>query len=42
MLYPEEGSVYNYNLDDAGISSTDSDEALDDEEKIEKKVCSFL
>ena len=41
MLYPEEGTVYNYNLDDAGISSSDSDDALDDDEKGEKKVNTF-
>jgi len=38
LLYPDKGSIYAYNLDDAGISSSDSDEALDDDDKAEKKV----
>lgn len=42
MLYPEEGTVYSYNLDDAGISSSDSDEALDEEDKGDKKVFYWL
>ena len=38
LLFPEEGLVYNYRLDDAGISSSDSDDAIDDDEGKEKKV----
>jgi hypothetical protein len=38
MLYPEEENVFAYNLDDAGISSSESDDALDDDEKGERKV----
>ncbi|XP_052808511.1 dynein axonemal heavy chain 1-like isoform X3 [Mya arenaria] len=38
LLYPEEGTVFGYNLDDAGISSSESDDALDDEDKKDKKV----
>jgi len=38
MLYPDNGSVFNYRLDDAGISCSDSDEALEDEEKTDKQV----
>ncbi|XP_060604387.1 dynein axonemal heavy chain 1-like isoform X2 [Ruditapes philippinarum] len=38
MLYPEEENVFAYNLDDAGISSSESDDALDDDEKGERKI----
>ena len=39
LLYPEEGTVYSYNLDDAGISSSESDDAVDeDEEKKTREV----
>ena len=37
LLYPDSGSVYSYNLDDAGISSSESDDAVDEDEDKKKK-----
>lgn len=40
MLYPDEDNVFAYMLDDAGVSSSDSDDALEEEDKGERKVIS--
>ena len=40
-MFPAEGLVYDYRLDDAGISSSKSDDLIDDE-NVEKKEVSQL
>ena len=37
-MFPAEGMVYDYKLDDAGISSSKSDELMDDEVPERKEV----
>ena len=39
-MFPEEGLVYDYVLDDAGISRQDQDE-MEDEETVQKEVSSL-
>ncbi|XP_074644244.1 dynein axonemal heavy chain 1-like [Tubulanus polymorphus] len=39
LVFPEEGSVYDYMLDDGGISQPGSDDDEEDENKEEKPVC---
>lgn len=34
MQFPDEGLVYDYKLDDAGISSIEDDEDEDNEKKV--------
>lgn len=36
LPFPETGIVYNYRLDDAGISSSENDENLEEETEIQK------
>lgn len=36
LPFPETGIVYNYQLDDAGISSSENDENLEEETEIQK------
>ena len=40
LMFPEEGLVYDYVLDDAGISRQDQDE-MEDEETVQKEVSSL-
>lgn len=36
LPFPDTGIVYDYRLDDAGISSSDDDESLDEETEVKK------
>lgn len=38
ISFPTEGLVYDYRLDDAGISSSKADELMDEEAEVKKEV----